>query len=99
MLCSLTIKSSPIAFGFPRDQYTVQYTAEGQRVLVLEIPLSLATMADPLQKYCVRYASDDDQCPPNVHVLSLFVIVVTCCRRTATAGLVSVEQPLHMPFP
>lgn len=33
-------------------------------VLVLEIPLSLATMADPLQKYRVRYASDDGQCPP-----------------------------------
>jgi len=34
-------------------------------VLVLEISLSLATMADPLQKYCVRYASDNRQCPPN----------------------------------
>lgn len=32
-------------------------------VLVLAIPLSLATVADPLQKYCVRYASDDGQCP------------------------------------
>jgi hypothetical protein len=32
--------------------------------LVLEIPLSLARMADPLQKYCVQYASDNEQCPP-----------------------------------
>jgi hypothetical protein len=98
MLCSLT-KSSPLAFSFPRDQYIVQYAAEVQRVLVLEIPLSLATMGDPLQKYCFRYASKNEQCPPNVHVLSFCVIVVTCCCRTATPGLVSVEQQLYMLCP
>lgn len=60
-----------------------------KKVLVLEIPLSLATMADPLQNYCVRYASDDGQCPPNVHVLSLCVIVVMW-RRAAAERLLPV---------
>jgi len=64
MFCSLTIKSSPIAFGFSRDQYTYGVLLRFKTVLLLEIPFGLATMADPLQECCVRYASDDSQCPP-----------------------------------
>lgn len=92
MLCSITFRQSPTAFGFSHDQYIVQHAAEVQNGFSLRCSIKFCNDDWSVTKILFLICLRRDNVHHNVHVLSLYVIVVTCYCRTATASLVSVKQ-------